>query len=141
MRKSPQQQSGTAQPMMALMFLTQLGCCDGREIARHGDLAPEQKSVQLIFMSVMLLICTMFLLLSVVWRMMTTRSCRDVGTQCVSSNSDNDIRSNEQCVHLLCIGEVHHSRSDCCGLRMRESKLMTKRPCQIFVNSDGTRKA
>ena len=52
--------------MMAVMLLMQLGCCDGRETARHEELVPEQKSVQSIFMTVMLLVCVTFVFVSVV---------------------------------------------------------------------------
>ena len=75
-RDSPQQKSETEQTMMVLMFLMQLGCCDGYQITKSEDLVPEPTSVQSVLMTVMLLCFTMRLSISQAWSMMTPTRCR-----------------------------------------------------------------
>ena len=110
---SPQQQSETSQLMMALMFLMQLGCCDGTDITKCEDLVPDPKSVQSMVMTAMSLMCKTMLFISFVWCMMTPRRCKDVGTPSPKAVT---IAVEPQTSALICRGrDVRRTRSDCYG--------------------------
>ena len=114
---------------MALMFLMQLGCCDRHEITKYEDVVPELKSLQSMLKTLMLLICTTFFFIRFVVRcMMPTKRCRGAGTQHDAESSDNRIRINDKCMHLLWSGDMCHSRKH--GLRNRLFRENQARDCQ-----------
>ena len=91
------------------MFFVQLGCCDACATARHEDLVPEQKISAINFHDGRVADVNH----------LSSPNCRHVKTLCGSENSDNHSLSNHRCIHLLWSGDVHHSKSDCDGLRLR----------------------